>query len=472
MTRLPDDLPISPNVLRRLSPEFRAVLQAVVDHYERRIAQLEARLNKTPQNSSLPPSSVHPHAKAARPHRESTSKRCGGQPGHEKHQRALIPTDECQHVETLMPARCRRCGRGLHGCDPQPLRHQVWELPEIRPIVTEYQRHRLACPCCRAITCAELPPGVPSGQSGARLTATVAVLLAGCRQSKRKAAWLCQTLFGIPCSPGLVVKLQNTARHALRSTYESLRAALPAQGKLNIDESPTKEGDLKSWLWTFVAPKFTLFAVRPTRAAIVLDEFLTDGFAGIIGCDRAKMYWSYGHVQWCWSHLKRDFQAMADSRHRRARPIGKQLVAQTARVFRQWRRFAQGLISWSGLRQTLARPRREVQRLLQRGFDCGHGPTQGTCTELLHHRRWLWTFVEHKGVEPTNNASERALRHGVIWRKLSFGTQSWAGSRFVETLLSVIETCRQQGCNVFEIVTDAVERHFCGQRPTPLLDTG
>ena len=85
------------------------------------------------------------------------------------------------------------------------------------------------------------------------------------------------------------------------------------------------------------------------------------------------------------------------------------------------------------------------------------------CNELYDHRQWLWTFLDHEGVEPTNNGSERALRHAVIWRKLSFGTQSASGSRFVETMLTVIETCRQQHRNVFAFVTTAVEAHLAGQ---------
>jgi transposase len=142
----------------------------VIEYYERRIAELEAKLNKTPQNSSLPPSSQHPHAKLPTNKPKSNKKR-GGQPGHAKHERPLLPTDKCDEVQTLKPTECRRCGTKLAGCDAGPLRHQVWELPEIKPHVTEYQRHRLTCRGCGASTCAELPPGVPQGQSGPRLIA-------------------------------------------------------------------------------------------------------------------------------------------------------------------------------------------------------------------------------------------------------------------------------------------------------------
>jgi transposase len=107
---------------------------------EKRIAELEARLNKTPQNSSLPPSSQHPHAKPA-PQKKRGRPRPGGQPGHPKHERTLIPVEQCTQVVPVVAETCRRGGEPLAGRDPEPLRHQVWEIPEITPMVTEYQLH-------------------------------------------------------------------------------------------------------------------------------------------------------------------------------------------------------------------------------------------------------------------------------------------------------------------------------------------
>jgi transposase len=141
--------PISPEQLAALPPEVRGVIEAIIRHYEQRIAELEAevaRLKKTPQNSSLPPSTQHPHARPQQAKPKSKRKR-GGQPGHPKSERTLIPSEECQDVIPLKPTECRRCGTRLQGDDPQPLRHQVWDLPEIKPIVIEYQQHRLACAC-------------------------------------------------------------------------------------------------------------------------------------------------------------------------------------------------------------------------------------------------------------------------------------------------------------------------------------
>jgi len=459
--------PITPEQLAALPPEVRAVVEAMMLHYEQRIARLEAELagfRKNPQNSSLPPSSQHPHAKVP-PARKNSKKNRGGQPGHQRFERKLIPAEDCNEVVTVKPDTCRRCGSGLTGTDQHPLRHQVWDIPEIKPIITEYQQHRLTC-SCGATTCGALPAGVPTGQSGPRLIAFTATLMAHFRQSKRRAALFISSVLNIPCCPALTVKHQNIVTQALKTSYQELVATLPSQPHLNGDESPTKQGTQKSWLWTFVAKNFTVFALRSSRAATTIHELLGEKFQGVMSCDRAKMYWQCGRLQWCWAHLKRDIQALIDQRDHQVKRLGRDLMKPVKELFRQWGQCRDGTISRTQLKQVLSPVRDKVNSLLLRGYGT---QVDGMCRELHRHRDWLWTFVETDGVEPTNNAAERSLRHAVIWRKLSFGTQSEGGSRFVETLLSVIETCRQQGRNVLSDVTDAVQAHFNGKTAPSLL---
>lgn len=463
--------PITLEQIAALPPEFQALLRSIIDHYERRIAALEAELaaaKKTPRNSSLPPSSEHPHAKPA-PQRQPSGKKRGGQPGHPKHERALIPVEECQAVFPLKPKECRRCGETLAGSDSEPLRHQVWEIPEIKPLVTEYQLHRLICLYCRESTCAQLPAGVPHGQAGPRLVALTALLMGCFRQSKRRVALFLDYVLNQPCSPGWVVKLQQQATAALTAPYQELAQQLPAEPVLGIDESPTKEGKDKAWLWTFVAATYTVFALRTTRAATVLQELLTDAFDGVVNCDRAKMYWKKGRPQWCWAHLKRDFQALIDHPNGQVKRLGRDLMRQTDLLFRHWWRCRDGTITRVGMLRLMHPVRREVNSLLLRGEFSGNPALVGMCRELYKHREWLWTFLEVEGVEPTNNASERALRHAVIWRKLSFGTQSAHGSCFVATILTVVETSRQQSRNVFDYLTSAMQAHFAHQSAPSLL---
>jgi len=209
--------------------------------------------------------------------------------------------------------------------------------------------------------------------------------------------------------------------------------------------------------------------VRATREATAVDELLTDAFGGVVTCDRAKMYWRVGRLQWCWAHLKRDFQALIDRGDNQAKRLGYDLRRMTCELFEHWGDYRRGTISRAAFVRRMAPVRREVERLLLRGIQSGNKSLVGMCQELHEHRRWLWTFVRCEGVEPTNNAGERALRHAVIWRKLSFGTQSTAGSRFVETMLTVVETCRQQHRNAFSFLTAAIEAHLAHQPPPSLL---
>lgn len=479
--------PITPEQFAALPPEFQVILRAVIDHYEKRIAGMEAELaavrselaavknelagvKKTPRNSSLPPSTEHPHAKPMRDQEhKGSAKKQGGQPGHPKHERALIPAEHCQTVVQCVPGACRRCGQALTGKDPQPLRHQIWDIPEIKPLVTEYQLHRLTCPGCHDSTCAQLPPGIPASQGGPRLVALVALLMGCFRQSKRRVALFLDSVLNQPCSPGWVVKLQQQATIALTPAYEELAQQLPTEDVLAIDESPTKERRAKAWLWTFVASTYTVFAQRTTRAATVLDELLTEAFDGVIHCDRAKMYWQTGKLQWCWAHLKRDFQALIDNPDRQVKRLGHDLMRCTRELFRQWSRCRDGTITREEMQRLLQPVRNDTECFLLRGMFSGNPEIQGMCRELYKHRDWLWTFLEVEGVQPTNNASERALRHAVIWRKLSFGTQSAQGSRFVATILTVVETCRQQSRSVFEYLTRTMQAHFARESAPSLL---
>jgi len=460
--------PLPSDVLAALPPAAAAFIQwqaAQIDRLTARVAELERRLGKDSTNSSKPPSSDHPHAKPVRP--KPKSKRSpGGQPGHPKHDRQLIPTADGHAVIPCRPAACRRCGEPLTGTDPDPLRHQVWELPEIRPVVTEYQRRRLVCRC-GCPTCGPLPRGVPAGQAGPRLTAFAGLLMACFRQSKRRSALFLGMVLNQPASAGWLVRLQDRASRAVKPACDELAAALPDQPALWLDESPTTERTAKSWVWTFVASAFTVFACRLSRAADVPKSVLGASFAGVIHCDRARMSWAFGRLQYCWAHLKRDFQGLTESPCGVTRRLGHDLRRPTEEMFALWKRVRDGTLSRPEFRAAMRPIRQRIESVLLRGYFDGR--VRGFCADLHEHRDRLRRFVDTDGVEPTNNAAERALRHAVIWRKLSFGTQSPGGSRFVERMLTVIETCRQQNRDVFRWLTDAVHADLAGHQSPSLL---
>lgn len=469
---------IPPELLAEMTPAVRAFVETLLQQQAELRAEnarlraelddLKAQVQRlTPKNSSLPPSTQHPHARPKPQPKPKSKRKRGGQQGHPRTVRELLPVEDCDEVVPLHPEQCRRCGEALAGDDPEPLRKQFFELPEIQPVVTEYQLHRLACGC-GATTCAELPAGLPRGQFGVRLLAFVGLLLGHFRQSKRRAALFLTDLLNLPCSAAATVKMQNRVAAALEQPYGQLKSKLAGEPHLFMDESPTKEANQKAWWWTAVASGFAVFAIFARRAATALPALLGERFAGVIHCDRAKMYWRERRLQWCWAHLKRNFQALIDGPDPQAKRLGHDLMRPINRMFALWHEHRSGKLPWTEFQAGMKPIRAEIDALLLRGVFSGNRRLVGMCRELHDHRPWLWTFAEIEGLEPTNNTAERALRPAVIYRKLSFGTQSAAGSRFLERMLTVTETCRLQKRSAYRWLVAALEAHANG-RPAPVL---
>jgi transposase len=459
-------LAIPPEIEAEMTPSVKAF----VDQLVARIEQLEEKVRKlTPQNSSLPPSTQHPHAKPKRELGEPKKRKQGGQEGHAKHERQLIPTEQCQHVVACIPTACRKCEGELDIRPDAPIRHQVWELPPIQPFVTEYQLHRGDCHRCGITTCGELPPGTPRGQCGPRLAAFTGLLMGHFRQSKRRASLFLGDLLNIPCSAAWTVKIQNLVSDALAAPYEELRGRLASEKQLFVDESPTKEKRIRAWLWVAVAPLYAVFGVFLNRKRESLRALIGDYSGVILNCDRAKMYLDGTQVQWCWAHLKRDIQSLIDSYDGQVKRLGHDLMRQQKLLFQHWRRYQAGEIDWSAFQNLVQPVRQEFDALLLRGCFSGNRRLMGMCKDLHARRDWLWTFTVVPGIEPTNNAAERALRPAVIYRKLSFGTQSASGSRYLERILTVSETCRLQGRSAYEYLIAAMQASFAGTAAPSLL---
>jgi transposase len=166
-------------------------------------------------------------------------------------------------------------------------------------------------------------------------------------------------------------------------------------------------------------------------------------------------------------HLDRDFQAMID-RGGESAEVGRLLLGHSERLFDWWHRVRDGTMARATFRSQVDVMRYSFRDALRRGVTCGCAKTAATCRELLSGERHLWTFVRVEGVEPTNNDAERALRHGVIYRKLSGGTDGEAGSRFVERILTIVATCRQQEIHVLDYLTRCYQASLDGQ-PAPSL---
>jgi transposase len=461
---------------RILQKQIKALLEEIQhlrqenERLRRRVAELEERLGQTSQNSSKPPSSDPPSAPPRVP-RVPSGRKPGGQPKHPKHARDLVPPERVHRMVPVKPDRCKKCHRPLQGEDPNPLRHQVIDLPPIEPLVTEYQIHALFCDDCRILTRAILPPGVPRGNFSPRVAAIVSLLTSFYHLGRRTAAGAMGDLFGVRMSVGSVSNCEHITSLALKDPVDQARAYVQAQTVKNSDETSWYEGPSrkKAWLWTAFTQQVTVFLIRTSRGTAVAKELLGNA-CGVLITDRwcAYAWWPLAFRQLCWAHLKRHFQAFVDWGGPAA-PIGHALLNEVTLLFTWWHRVRDGTLSRSSFQTYVIPLRRRVKTLLKQGSLCGHARTMSMCREILTLEPALWTFVRVPGVEPTNNAAERVIRALVIWRKICFGTHSPEGSRFVERMMTVACTLNQQGRNVVNYVTASVQAAMLGQCPPSLL---
>ena len=436
------------------------------------VALLEARLNQHAQNSSKPPSTDPPSA-PARPAKVARGKpkTKGAQPGHPNPQRELLPPAQVDQIVPFHPTQCPCCQAVLASTHPDavpPRRQQVWELPEIRPSVTEYQYRTVACPDCGSLVTAPRPPEVPPGAFGPQVVAMVAALHGRFRLSNRELAEWCAQGYQLPISVGSVAHLQQVASAALAPAYGEVQQVVRAQPQTNADETSWRQEAKRAWLWVAVTAVATLFLVHASRGAKACTALLGADYAGIVGSDRYRVYNGIpaDRRQLCWAHLVRNLRGLADHHRPWSRPASD-LLALTEVLFGLWQRFGTHQIDRPLLQAALL----PIQQAMWEIVTTGQHETNAFgsfCQDVLPRWDALWTFASVDGVEPTNNVAERALRPAVLWRKGCFGTQCAAGSRFVERMLTVSATCRQQERPLLPYLTAAVTAYWAGQ-PAPVL---
>ena len=449
-----------------------------------RVSQIEEHLHQNSQNSSKPPSSDGFGKRVRREQRASQKKR-GGQTGHAGNQPRYYELSSEDVIENHIPAVCRACGVELSGEDPKPYRHQILEIPPLRRQITEHRQHQLNCPHCGTATRAKLPSGIGVSQYGERLSATVALLSSDHYQSHRKVQTLLNRLFGIEISIASVNRLRQEVSEAILPAVQAAQAFVQQSAFVHSDETSFSQGNgdgnnpegKQGWLWTLVSASVSVFAVALSRSSAIAKSLIGEAYSGIVISDRYSGYsWvDKSHRQLCWAHIKRDLTAMSE-RPGVSEEIGLALLRRQKRLFRLWHQVRDGTLSRADFQGKVALLRRGFKAELVAAVALLSSPrektplakTLRTCQELLKWESALWTFVEHPGIEPTNNAAEQALRPAVIWRRLSFGSQSEAGSQFVARMLTVITTLKVQERDVIEFLTQACKAARFGD-PMPSL---
>lgn len=439
-------------------------LQREVKALREEVQDLRAQLGRNSSNSSKPPSSDPPWKPPAERRKPGKRKR-GGQPGHGGHERATVTPDV---VVDVKPPICVHCGDGLAGEDVEPWRHQVSEVPRVCAEVTEYRLHTLGCASCGKDTRAPWPEGVPQGAFGPRLAAIVAVCSGAYHLSKRNIEDLVHDFFGVEISLGSVSNLEAAASEALAAPYAEALAHVQRASVVHADETGWYQASKLTWLWIAVTKTVAVFMLRATRAAAVAQELLGSKFAGVLVTDGYNGYhWFSGRRrQLCWAHLIRSFCGLLE--WPTAKVFGERLLDFSERLFHEWHQIRDGTSSRAQFVVALAPLKEELSNLLAEGASSSHRRVRALCKTLTKHEQSLWLFAHRLGVEPTNNAAERALRRAVIWRKTSFGTDSERGSLFVERVLTVVTTLRLRQRNVLEFVTDACRAAQC-RLPAPSL---
>lgn len=457
-----------------------------IGEQEKQIADLQRQLaarKRNSTNSSKPPSSDGLAGKQRRrcSPRKKSGRKPGGQPGHTGHERPRV--DNPERIEQVLPQECKHCGTALPQAPEQRqttgdvFRRQIVDLPEvIVPVVTEYQYPKLVCPCCQKATRAALRPE-HEHEIGERLTAGISYLIAVRKMTRRDVHATMRDLFGVDISVGSVQKAWEETAEAVQAPYEELERALPTEPVVNSDETGSRTNGDKRWVWVLCSPWFVFYHIASSRGVEVLVQLLGEAFAGILCSDRCPTYLSYHHglAQFCWAHLQRTLKGIQEyASTKDAVHFARDMLSAVKLLFALWYRFrgeagaGEHLLSRRELIEQSVPIQKNICRLAARYLDSDDREVRNLARAFYEHWDKLFTFLEHEGVEPTNNFSERSLRLFVLIRKITYGNRSAKGEVALARLLTVTQTCKLQQRPVLGYLLAAVHCHRRRQ-PAPSL---
>lgn len=425
---------------------------------QEKVRELTARLNQDSTNSSKPPSSDKPWTE--RRSQRPTGRSRGAQPGHVGKSRTPFPPEEVDHEVSVVPKSCSNCGRrlGLTDLGGGTLAHQVAEIPPVVAEVTEYALHEAHCPRCGHTTTAELPEGVSRSCVGVRLQAILSLLTGRCRISRREAREVAVALFGpkAQVSLGTVAAMERRTSNALRPAYDEALEAVQGAEFVHCDETSWRQSNRLAWLWSAVTPMLKVFRIDKRRNREAFRRLLF-GFEGMLVSDRFSVYRAHDTEkrQLCWAHVLRNFRGLEEAGGK-ARSLGRAGQKIVKAVFKEWYCVRDGQLTRRGLRRRLAPLRLRLKHLLRRHINNPVREASALVKDLIEYGAALWTFARVEGIEPTNNAAERAVRKAVLWRKNSFGSASRWGSRFAERMLTVSESLRAQGRSILDFLVTSL----------------
>lgn len=394
---------------------------------EKKLATLTGELGRNASNSNSPPSSDSPADRAKRSQKRRTAKKSkrkrGGQRGHRGTRRELLPPDQVDDIVHSFPLHCDECAAALPQTpEPRPIRFQLTELPAFEPHTTEYRRHTVKCPCCRHLTTAPHDMArIPSSPFGPRLMSVIGLLTGVYHLSRRKAVNLLADMVGVKISLGALSAVEKRVSDAVaKPVQEAWKRVVKGKVK-HTDGTTWYQAGVTLSQWVIATAFATVYKILANGRKDTLTPLFGNDQSGVLVGDRATSltFWAMERRQICWAHLLRKFVSYSE----RDGPGGK---------------------------------------FLERAAASGVDHVAGSCADILKHREALWTFVDERDVEPTNNHAERELRAFVLWRKRSYGSQSERGNQFAERLMTVAHTARKQKKSVLEFLTECCVAHVDG----------
>lgn len=438
-----------------------------------KIASLES--NST--NSSKPPSTDGPKDRVEREMKKKKSKsnrKPGGQPGHKGKKRELKPIEEVDDIIECYSTTCMNC-KWFKKCKKksrigEPECFQQTEIPPLKPIITEYHLITLSGKCGETHK-GSLPIDIAKSNFGPRIVGMMAYLTSVLHVARRKMQECFKIIFDVDISLGSCQNLLEETSLSLKDSCEELKEALPESPVINADET----GWYKRWLWIFVTATFIYFHVANSRGSVVLKDVFGNSYDGILGVDRWGAYSKYhkGRLQLCWEHLKRDFNKIYE--------LGCKIDSEEAIIFAEnmqklrkkmmclWYKFKNGKIDRETLKKSTAHIRYKIIAWLKTHLISKVKKVKTLSKKLYKCRKHLFTFIFYKGVEPTNNISERGIRPAVQWRKVCFGNRSDAGAVLTSRLLTTTRTCWFKGINALEFLVNAISAFRRGLNAPSLL---
>jgi transposase len=430
---------------------YIATLHQELAQLTQRVETLEARTQATSQTSSRPPSSDSPYRKGRNKRQRKTPGRPGAKPGHPGVRQTLLSPTAIEH---LVPTTCRCGNTALTHIAPY-YTHQVIELPPIDMALTHWVLSQADCPSCGHRIKTHLPPEQHTGY-GPRLSALIGEMAGVQGTSRSLLQMFCASVLGIPIGLGAIQKVIDRLTLALQPYYEAIARIARHTPVGYIDETPWFCQSTLQWLWVMTSPQAAFYRIDPRRST---EAFLAliDDWDGILVSDGYGVYQSWvAKRQTCLAHLIRRARGLAQRTAPHVAACGKRALAELQRLCHM----AHSPPTGGQWRAWYARLCDLIKRYHARNDEAGQ-----LVRHLLREMDSLWVFLLEHGVETTNNRAERALRFAVMWRKRSQGTNSDKGSRWVERILSLKETCRLQARSTYTVIVDAVRCYFHGRLP-------